>query len=312
MLNFDRSHDEDTNKGGIVSHQQRIIAHSGAVLSVSFKTDGAFFSSSEDGTCRLWTKKQDRNPSRKVSEWENCATYNFLGHKVPIFQVKAAPESNLFSTSSNDNTVQVWSVEHNTPLRLLENETPVSMLTWHHDSNCISVGCKYGSVAIWDLRCPKPCMKIEIQQSNASTHVFSRQMNVTSITHDNYFSCYMAVGGANGSVSLYDLKMGPSRSLYVMNTNKLNPIWCLEFSEDSTWLAAASQNGIVNIWRTCSSTCEHEQKLTKSMEEFDTECYLSPSSSLYCIRFHSNKNGWNNTDIHNLILATGASYDSPD
>jgi transcription initiation factor TFIID subunit 5 len=92
---------------------RKLIGHSGPVYSVDFDPIGGsaspprhLLSSSADGTARLWSLDT------------LSALVSYRGHRLPVWNVKWAPQGFYFATASADKTARLWSTERVNPLRI--------------------------------------------------------------------------------------------------------------------------------------------------------------------------------------------------
>jgi WD40 repeat protein len=74
------------------------------------------------------------------------------GHRGMINTVSWSPDGELLATAGQDQTVRVWSIPNENPLRIWEHPAEVTRLVWSPDSDRIATSANDDAIRIWLVR----------------------------------------------------------------------------------------------------------------------------------------------------------------
>ena len=279
-------------------------SHSGPVHALHFRADNAFFSCSEDGTSRLWALCDEAGEEAvnggddAQTEWKNVAIYRTPLGSNPVWDIKSAPLTDMFSTSSHDGLLRIWSTERAIPIRALwGQESDISCTAWHPNCHYIASGCDDGSSTLWDVRSAHVCLRFKHGKSFRSG--MGCRSRVTAMCFDKSVGRTLAMSTMSGDIVLYDLRMNMRRPLgtFARTSESREPVWSLSFSRDSSWLASGSGSGIVKVWRTGSMHGTKNSYFT-TQRELENVAYETKKVPISRLKFLPCKSG--------ILVAAGA------
>jgi WD40 repeat protein len=230
--------------------------HSDVVCSVAFSHDSTrLASASADNTIRIWDTKS--------SEQLHTPT----GHHSVVCAVAFSYDSSQLVSAFTDGMVRIWDSGSGKCTQTLEGHSErVDSVVFSHNSIWLASASYDNTVRIWDARNGKCVQKLKDHNStlNSITAVaFSLDSTRLASTSDYH------------RVRIWDTSSGECLQTLESHGEYIRPkssrdtdrIWdrnkdghCLQdrsvaFSRDSTYLASASDNGIIRVWDTCSSKC---------------------------------------------------------
>lgn len=104
-------------------------------------------------------------------------------HKGEICGLKWSPDKKMLATGSNDNTVKVWKVNHNTPKWTIEFKSAVKALAWCPWRNgilCTGGGAKDKSIKIWDVNENKLENQIQVSSQVCTLNFIEKYRELVS------------------------------------------------------------------------------------------------------------------------------------
>lgn len=142
---------------------------------MKFNNNGVFLAAGRNnGTVTVWEKFPSHNTHKIFGEKGTSVDYLdetpkriYKGHQGAILDINWSPD-NLLLSSSMDNTVRLWSVDHDECLLIFEHSDCVTCATFHpFDSNFFATGTFDGKIRIWNIRerqlvCESESLKIPI------------------------------------------------------------------------------------------------------------------------------------------------------
>mmetsp|Transcript_13494 Transcript_13494/g.35471 ORF Transcript_13494/g.35471 Transcript_13494/m.35471 type:complete len:666 (-) Transcript_13494:658-2655(-) len=217
---------EEDDEGSFVAKRPRntcLRGHGGAVYAVKFGPDRrTLFSSSEDGTARMWS----------LDKGINLVVYK--GHNVPVWDLDVAPMGNYFATASNDRTARLWSYEHTYPLRLFAGHiSDVDCVKFHPNGNYIATGSSDRSVRMWDVI------------SGECVRLFTGHVSTPHALAFSPDGKTLATAGEDKTIILWDIASGRRSGVLSGHSSS---IWSLDFNQEGTVLASGSDDEHVMLW----------------------------------------------------------------
>lgn len=179
------------------------------------------FTSSEDGTVRLWESKTKR-----------CLTSYKNEHEYPIWAMDLLPTQLWFATGSHDKTCRLWRTETSQGCServFWGHYADVTCIKFHPNGQYLVSGSEDKTVRLWDIR----------QQTNAKIFGAGSPVNAIAISPDGK---YIAAGTDNG-VQVWDLNTPKANSTPFLSPKASSlRIWSLDFSHDGGFLTSTSES----------------------------------------------------------------------
>jgi WD40 repeat protein len=218
----------------------RILAgHPGTVWTVDLSSDGQRVASGgEDRLVRLWRSA------------DGALLKAMPGHRLNIWSVRFAPDGRTLASSSFDRDIRLWDGETGAPLRILKgHEQAVVGVDISPDGRLLASGSDDSTVRLWRIPSGAPLATLR-----GTSHVYAvafsadgRWLASAGRAHGALRTLWhqlTGLGGAGPAVRLWRVEDG--RALQSLD---LDDAMSIAFSRDGRWLAAASEDGKVSIWR---------------------------------------------------------------
>jgi guanine nucleotide-binding protein subunit beta-2-like 1 protein len=216
-LDSKKDEDEDREWG---KPKKLFTGHSHFVSQVQLTGDARFaFSSSWDGTCRLWHVSTGRSFNR------------LMGHTKDVFSIALYNDRQII-TGSLDKTIRIWNVNGVCKHVVDKNQhtDAVSCVKFFHQTKpflCVT--------ASWDKT-------IKVWDANYMTllHTFighKAQINTLDMVNG---SSYLASGSRDGFIMVWDLVKGK----WLTSNDCESPVNCVLFSQKLYWLIIGTEKGI--------------------------------------------------------------------
>jgi WD40 repeat protein len=159
----------------------------------------------------------------------------FTRHVNTILTLSWSPDDTLMASGSVDGSLYIWSVDTGEVHMSSKRTYPLQTVRWSHDGKVAS-GYQDGSIAVVDATSKKT--------------IFSSHGNLgVQALIWSYDSKQLATLDVNGSVSLWDVVQGNSRSRL---TYTGYPSQSIAWSPDGTRIVSGGNDGTIQIWDTAT------------------------------------------------------------
>lgn len=182
------------------------------------------------------------------------------GHNAEVLSMSWSPKLNLLATGSADGTARIWNPSTGTSIKLSTSDTDsddmIISVEWSPDGNILAAITANGALVLWDS-------KGALKHSNSNPSGAS-----TLALQWSKMGTYVATGGTDGTISLYDPISGAQKQVWTIPGG--SPVYDLHWRDDNEF-AAAGEDGCVAIYQVgkadpVRSSKEHGVK----MEEGET------------------------------------------
>jgi serine/threonine protein kinase len=202
------------------------------------------------------------NPSSALTvEDTTCQTRsNLKGINASILDITFSPDGKLIATSYADSSVHVWTAATGQMRSVYRVGALVNNLMFSPDGNLLIGTTGDGIVLAWDVITDKP--------------VGSHPTHITKMTGPAAAANgIVAVGGASGTLLLWDAKSGQAGTSFKGHTDTVNGV---AFNPDGTLLASGSDDKTVRVWNTATGQELYRQTTMSSV----SNVVFSPDGTL--------------------------------
>lgn len=208
--------------------------HTSAIQTLAFSPDSSSLAvGSLDGTVSLWD----------AATGDNILHDNQNG---PILRIVFSREGHLWTATSSDSRVQVWSVADKARrVTLQDGRAPVYDADFSPNGKQIVTAADDGKVRLWDVETGTLIYAIEAHDSTAHEVAFSPDGTLIASGQVRGWS----EDSAAGNVRLWKAETGE------LSADLDAPLWSvntLSFSPDGSQLLAVSEDGILQLWDVAS------------------------------------------------------------
>jgi WD40 repeat protein len=209
--------------------------HKDKIWSVRFSPDSKFVASASiDDTIKIWSKKGELIQTLK-------------GHKGDVYDVSFSKNSDRIYSSSQDGNIIIWDIKtgrsletFQTPNSLNKSEYKIMGLDLEPFKNSVLVytGNKDYDFSLWDMKNQgkKGIKTIRNTQSLVMSVRFNKKGNMI-VSSENK--------NGNGTIKIWDI----TGNLIGLIDSPKDGILYAEFSHDSKYIASASSDNTIKIWK---------------------------------------------------------------
>jgi WD40 repeat protein len=220
----------DPNRGSVGKRPVHILeGHTDGILSIAFSPDSKLLASAGfAGVVRIW----DMATGKEIKQLQ--------GHTWAILSVAFSPDGRHLVSASNDTTVRVWDIANGDEIARLEphHKGNVTGVAFSPDGSLLASGSwdrtvrlwqKVGDVGTWKLLklLPDPTGGVE------------------SVAFSPGKELRLAWGGMDGTVKVWDQSTDKPHVL----RGHTSWVESVVFSPDGKYIASASLDGTVKIWK---------------------------------------------------------------
>ena len=204
--------------------QQSWQASQNWIHTLAFSPDGHLLASAgDDGKIHLW-------------DWENGRVVDiFNGNGGTVYSVAFSPDGKRLASGAEDHHIHLWNVKTGHAIAVLDyHTTPVRSLAFGPNNTLLVSGAEAGPLALWNLdNTPITQRPLKGARNGIYSVAFSPD------------GSWIAAGTLN-TVHLWDAHTGRIKQPLI---NHSNWVRSLAFSHDSTRLASAADDGLLNLWK---------------------------------------------------------------
>lgn len=213
-----------------VQERKRLKRHQGGVYTVNFSPDGKIIASAgDDGQIILWTS-EGKMIGSPIS-----------GHKQAVMALKFSYNNQLIASGSLDKTIKIW-----TTLGGLEEILPVNQpvydLTFSKDNHTIAFGTINSDVIIWDLKSKSQVRTLREPKNTEKTNGI-----VVSLDFSPINSSLIVFTGTNGHVNVWDLSKENDNMIKHIGTHQ-SSLTVVKFNKFGDKILSCDRQGIIKIW----------------------------------------------------------------
>ncbi|BAT53429.1 peptidase C14, caspase catalytic subunit p20 [Nostoc sp. NIES-3756] len=211
--------------------------HRSAIKNVSFSLDSKTLASGDvDGVIKLW--KSDGTLLRTIH-----------GHTRYINSISFHPDGKMFASASADGTVKLWNLENGTLIKTFLGHTKiVNKVIFSPDKNYLVSASDDGFIKVWSFD-GRLIRNIKLD-SSVKDITFSPDGQTLASSETN--------GGRDkskdGIVKLWNWNTADGKPSKTISTAQCNSkrctIWAVKFSPDGKFIATASDNRTIKLWKT--------------------------------------------------------------
>jgi WD40 repeat protein len=200
-----------------------MIGHSNAVFSIAFSTDGkSLLTGGSDGVMTVW------DCTKRVP------VHHFYGHTNRIQSICVDQGADRAFTAASDNTLRVWDLGQAGGFESPEaSKYAYGMALANDGKSLVTGGQSDTTITVWDER------------SKKSTRHFAGTSNTINYL-DGDGGDFIAGGNWNGDVCIWRVSTG--EVVRKMGTKELGGMQQCSLSDDSKWLASATNKKQVVVW----------------------------------------------------------------
>jgi WD40 repeat protein/DNA-binding SARP family transcriptional activator len=211
------------------SLRQSLNGHSLSVTAVTFSQDGTLLASaSNDKSIQVW--------AISTPPWEIRRLYYLRGHQRSVMGVALLPDGMTLLSGSEDQTIGVWELENGLARSfVMAEERPIWYIQANKTGSLLATSAIH-NIKLWHLPALELCKEVR----GHSRFVWS-----TAFSTDNR---WMASGGSDGSVALWDVQDPANAYLHSTLHGHTERVFAVAFSADGSYLASAGADQNVCLW----------------------------------------------------------------
>ena len=223
---------------------KKLEGNKGALWTVTYNPSGDLIAGAgTDKIIRIW----DVNSGKLIK--------NFEGHERDIWSLSFSPDGTLLASSGSDNSIRIYDMATGNNIKTIKEHTQaVISVAFSPDGKLLASGGDDKTVNIWDtqnwtlirsLKGENECIySVAFSPDNATILTAGTDKKVLGEILQYRFGYKGPI--KNVSARLWDVNSG--KLLHTI-TEHQNDIWEVCFSKNGKWIATASADHTVKIWK---------------------------------------------------------------
>ena len=222
LIKWDLVKDEEFEEDAPFGKAKKLLTgHSHFISQIRLTGDSRYaFSSSWDGTCRLWNMKTGRTISK------------LIGHERDVLSIDLSPDDRQIITGGQDKKIKIW------------NTRSECKHTVDANAHTDAVSC----VKFYQNKNPALCVTasfdktIKVWNNTYMTLMYTFKGHTAQVTTLNIVenSSYLASGSRDGKAMVWDIVKG----VWCAQMDCDSQVNCVLFSPKLYWLIIATEKGI--------------------------------------------------------------------
>lgn len=217
--------------------------HQGTVWSVTFSPDGKIIASSgDDATVKLWNVET------------GSLIHTFSGHKRIIWSVKFSPDNTTLASSSYDASVKFWDLLTGKLIRTLnEHSEAVVDIAFSNNGKIFASTSDDKTIKLWSIPDTKLIRTMKVAEHVQAVVFSPDDKRLLTAGRDKpmigeFLQEIFGNSELNPGVSmrLWDVESGELLQTFTEHLNDVNDV---AYSKDGLWIASASEDNTVRLWR---------------------------------------------------------------
>lgn len=244
-------------------------AHSGFVKGITFNPDGSnLFSVGDDKVVKIWD----------VNDEENTEPLSTYVHKNMLVGIDHHSHDSMFATCGD--SVEIWNSHRSTPTRTFDwgVDTIHSVKYNPIESHLLGACASDRSIILYDSRGANPLRKVILKMKSNTiawnpmeAFIFSaanedsncytfdmRKLDSPVNVHIDHVKAVLDLdysptgeefvsGGFDKTIRIFPRNRGKSREVY--HTSRMQRVFCVSFSGDSTYVLSGSDETNIRLWK---------------------------------------------------------------
>lgn len=213
-----------------VQERKRLKGHQRGVYTVDFSPDGKIIASAgDDGKIILWT-----------SEGQMIGT-PISSHKQPVMAVKFSYDNQLLASGSLDKTIKIWTKSGKLKMILPVNK-PVYDISFSKDNDRIAFGTINSDIIIWNIK-----SKSQIRTLRDSKNIQKSNGIVVGLDFSPINQSLIVFTGTNGNVNIWNLSKANDNMIKQIGTHQ-SSLMSVKFNKSGNQILSCDRQGIIKLW----------------------------------------------------------------